>query len=102
MREVTSPEIRGLLKIRWLDFDVRSRGVLAHLLGVARAGDHDAYRGVGDAKSDGRLPKRLDRTVNQETKLRGLRQFLSERFALEASRPDIFALESRLVGLSQF
>src|SRR5919108_318767 len=71
-REAAAPEIGDFLEIRPWNVDVRSGRVFAHLFGVARAGNHDVYCGVGDAKGDSRLGQRFDGTVNQEAELRGL------------------------------
>ena len=73
--EVPPPEIGDLLKICGGNIDIRSGGVFAHLLGVTRAGDHDADRGMSDTKGDCRLAEIFYRPVNQEMKLVCLGQF---------------------------
>ena len=63
------PKLGDFLEIHGWNIDVGSGRVLAHLLGIARAGDNDANRGVSNAKSDGRLAEIFYRSVNEEFQL---------------------------------
>src|SRR5581483_9523440 len=58
--KTAAPELGDSGQIFGRDLDLRSGGVLAHLRGVARAGDHDADRGMSDAEGDGGLGQGFD------------------------------------------
>jgi hypothetical protein len=69
---------------------------------VARAGDCDTHRRVGEAKGDGRLRQRFNRAPHQETETFDFRQFLFQKIAGKAARPHVITLKSLAVRQSHF